>query len=60
VIVEPPLFDGAVHETTDWPSALLVALTDVGAWGAPNGVIAVDAVDEAELPEAFVAFTVNV
>jgi hypothetical protein len=60
VIVVPPVFDGAVHETTDWPFALLVADTSVGDWETPNGVIAVDALDATESPEAFVAFTVNV
>ena len=60
VIVVPPVFEGAVHETTDWPFALFVADTPVGGWETPNGMIAVDADDATESPEAFVAFTVNV
>ena len=56
----PPVETGAVQNTTDWPFALLVADTPVGDWEIPNGMIAVDAVDATESPEAFVAFTVNV
>jgi hypothetical protein len=51
---------GAVHETTDSPFALLVALTDVGASGTVDGIAEAEAVEAEPVPDAFVAVTVNV
>ena len=51
---------GAVHETTDWPFAFEVAVTDVGAPGAVAGTAAADATETAPVPAEFVAVTVNV
>jgi len=60
VIAVPPLFDGAVHDTTDCELTAPVALTPVGTCETPNGTIADDA-DEAEPePDTFDAVTVNV
>jgi hypothetical protein len=59
VIAAPP-FVGSVQETTDWPLALLVADTSVGAPGTVDGVATADAVEAAPVPDAFVAVTVNV
>ncbi|CAB4950417.1 unannotated protein [freshwater metagenome] len=56
----PPIDAGAVHETTDWPFAFEVAVTDVGAPGATPGTAAADATDATPVPAEFVAFTVNV
>ena len=60
MIAEPPVEPGAVHDTTDWPLAFDVALTDVGAPGTVDGVAEADAVDAEPVPDAFVAVTVNV
>ena len=51
---------GAVHDTTDWPFAFDVAVTDVGAPGAVAGTAAADATDATPVPAEFVAVTVNV
>ena len=62
--VAPPLEIGAVHDTTDEPSAFTerttVAETPVGAPGAVAGTAAPDAADGAPVPAEFVAVTVNV
>jgi hypothetical protein len=60
VIDAPPLFAGAVQDTTDWVVAAPVADTPVGAFGTPTGVIAKDAEDADPVPETFVATTVKV
>jgi len=59
-VIEAPPFEGAVQETTDWPSAFDDADTPVGAPGTVDGVAAADATDAAPVPLAFVAVTVNV
>jgi hypothetical protein len=59
VIAASPLAAGAVHETTDSPSASEVPDTDVGASATLDGTAAVDADDARPVPEAFVAVTVN-
>ena len=51
---------GAVHDTTDWPFAFDVAVTDVGAPGAVAGTAAADATDATPVPAEFVAAAVNV
>ena len=51
---------GAIHETTDWPFAFDVAVTDVGAPAAVAGTAVADATETAPVPAEFVAFTVNV
>jgi hypothetical protein len=56
---EPPLLSGALH-TTRILASPAVPLTLRGAVGTPNGVMASDAVEAAELPRAFVALTVKV
>jgi hypothetical protein len=60
VIDAPPVDDGAVHDTTDWPFAFDVADTPVGAPGTVDGVAAADAADAALVPTEFVAVTLNV
>ena len=60
VIAAPPVEPGAVHETTDWAFALLVAETPVGAPGTVDGVALEDATEAAPVPDAFVAVAVNV
>jgi hypothetical protein len=60
VIAVPPLFVGAVHDTTDWVLAAPVALTPVGTCDTPNGTIADEAADAEPAPDTFVAVTVNV
>ena len=60
VIDAPPFEEGAVHDTTDWPLALDVADTPVGAPGTVDGVAAADAAEGPLVPTEFVAFTVNV
>jgi hypothetical protein len=59
VIAEPPLLDGAVHETVAWLLPA-VAVTDVGAPGTVTGVTALDGDDAGPVPTAFVAVTVKV
>ena len=56
---EPPLFVGAVQETTAW-ALPAVAVTLVGALGTVRGVMEADAEDAVEVPATFVAVTVNV
>ena len=51
---------GAVHDTSDWPFAFEVAVTDVGAPGAVAGTAAADATDATPVPAEFVAVTANV
>jgi len=60
VIGAPPLEPGAVHEITDSAFAFDDAITFVGAPGAVAGVAAADAIDADEVPEMFVAVTLNV
>ena len=60
MIAAPPVEPGAVQETTDWPFAFDVALTDVGAPGTVEGVAEAEAVEAEPVPDAFVAVTVNV
>ena len=59
MIAEPPFDAGALHESAacEFPG---VATTDVGAPGIVRGVIALEAVDESELPAALSATTVKV
>lgn len=59
MIAEPPSEAGAFQEIVAWvfPG---VAVTLVGAPGIVRGVIAVEAVDESELPAALSATTVKV
>jgi hypothetical protein len=59
VIDEPPLFVGAVNETTAlaFPDA---TMTFVGAFGTVEGVTELDAVDGEDVPIPFVAVTLNV
>jgi len=59
-MAEPPVDDGAVHDTTDCAFAFAVAATDVGAPGAVAGTTAPDADDAEPVPAPFVAVTVNV
>jgi hypothetical protein len=56
----PPLLLGAVHDTTDWRSAKLVASTLLGAPGTVAGTTDVEAADAEEVPDAFVAVTLKV
>jgi len=60
VIGAPPFEAGAVHEITDIEFAFDDAITFVGAPGAVAGVAAADAIDAVEVPEIFVAVTLNV
>lgn len=59
VMADPPLFPGADHvkPTCMFPG---IAERDVGALGIVGTVIEFDAVDDALVPAAFVAVTVNV
>ena len=56
----PPLSAGAVQEMTELTFAFEVAVTFVTTPGAVAGTTAAVAVDDAELPDAFVAMTLNV
>jgi hypothetical protein len=56
----PPLSAGAVQDTTELAFAVDVADTAVGAPGAVAGTATAEAVEAAEVPEAFVAVTLNV
>ena len=59
VIAVPPLLAGALHETV--ASVLpATAFTPVGAPGIVDGVTALEAADEFEVPMAFVATMVKV
>lgn len=59
MIAEPPVLDGAVHDT-DACAFPGVALTPVGAPGTVVGVTAEDADEADPVPTALVAVTVNV
>ncbi len=59
-MADPPLVDGAVHDTTDWALALEVAVTPVGALGTVDGVAVADAAEAGPVPEPLVAVTVKV
>jgi len=59
VIAEPPVLDGADHETTTEESPKTPD-TPVGAPGTVAGTTDVDAVDAEPVPALFVAFTANV
>jgi len=54
------LATGAVQDTTELAFTFDVADTAVGAPGAVAGTAAAEAIDAAEVPEAFVAVTLNV
>ncbi len=58
-IVAPPVFAGALHDTTTCVLPL-TPLTPVGASGSVAGVTAADAVEAVLVPALFVAVTVNV
>ncbi len=58
MIAFPPVA-GAVHETVSWLTAVAAEITDT-AFGTVVTVIADDADDAGEVPEALVALTVNV
>jgi len=60
VIGAPPFDAGAVQEITDWVFAFEVAITLVGAPGDVAGTAAAEAVEAAEVPDTFVADTLNV
>ena len=61
MIDAPPVDDGAVHRTvTTCVAATAVAVTDRGAEAGPTGVTPGEAELAADVPAAFVAFTVNV
>jgi hypothetical protein len=59
VMTAPPLENGAVHDTTTL-ALPGVAITPVGALGAPTGVTAFEETEAALLPAALVATTVKV
>ena len=58
-IAAPPVFDGAVQDTTDWAFAAPVAETAVGAPGTVEGTTEADAEEAEPVPDTFVAVTVN-
>jgi hypothetical protein len=58
VIAEPPLFSGAVNETTADAFAV-VAVRPVGGPGILAGITADDAAESVDVPEAFVAVVSN-
>ena len=51
---------GTDQDTTEMPFTFDVADTEVGAPGAVAGTAAADAVEAVEVPDPFVAVTVNV
>jgi hypothetical protein len=59
VIAEPPVLEGAVHDTTTWVEPNTPE-TLVGTPGTVAGMTAADAVDAEPVPATFVAVTVNV
>jgi hypothetical protein len=59
VIAEPPLLAGGVNETVACPFPP-TAVTPVGDPGVVAGVTEFDALEDALVPIAFVAVTVNV
>ena len=56
-MAEPPVVDGAVHDTDEEASASEVAVTAVGA---PGTVAGAEGVDAGPVPTELVAVTVNV
>ena len=56
----PPFATGSIHETTELVLTFEVADTPVGESGTVAGTAAADAADGSEVPEMFVAFTLNV
>jgi hypothetical protein len=58
-IAAPPLFAGAVQDTTDWAFAAPVAETAVGTPGTVEGTTEADAEEAEPVPDTFVAVTVN-
>jgi hypothetical protein len=60
VIGLPPVLAGAVHETTERRLPKELAVTEVGAPGTVAGTAEAEDVDGSEVPEAFVAVTLNV
>lgn len=59
VIVDPPLEEGAVHETVTWPFPEIPD-TEVGAEGGEDKVICEEGAEAMLVPAAFVAVTVKV
>ena len=59
-MAEPPVVDGAVHDTDEEASASEVAVTAVGAPGTVAGVAGAEGVDAGPVPTELVAVTVNV
>jgi hypothetical protein len=60
VIAEPPFDDGAVKATVAAVDPATVTAPIVGAPGGLNVVTEAEALDETEVPAAFVAVTVKV
>ena len=60
MIAAPPLLEGAVQDTTDWPFSPFVADTAVGAPATVDGTTEADAPEATPVPAAFVAVTENV
>jgi hypothetical protein len=60
VIGAPPVILGAVHDTNDRRSTKPLTTTAVGASGTVAGVAVVDEADATEVPDTFVAVTLNV
>ena len=58
-IAAPPVFAGALQETTDSPLAFDVPDTDVGTPGTLDGMTAADAEEAEPVPDTFVAVTEN-
>jgi hypothetical protein len=58
VIVDPPLFAGALHVTVAEPAAGM-ATTSVGASAGPMGVTGTDSAEALPVPEMFVAVAVK-
>ena len=56
----PPSEAGAVQETVAFADSNDVAATRVGAPGTVEGTAAADAAEATEVPDAFVAVTLNV
>ena len=57
-MVDPPSVDGCFHETCDVPLPAL-AMTFNGLDGTVAGVLFSEAIDDAEVPDASTAVTVN-
>jgi len=60
VTADPPFAIGAVQETTELAFTFELAETAVGAPGTVAGIAAAEAVEAVEVPDAFVAVTLNV